>query len=862
VCFSQFITTWETTSASESISIPMTGTGYSVDWGDFSSTTESGTATHVYTSAGTYIVTITGPYTRINFNNSGDKDKIMSIDSWGTNAWTNLSNAFYGCSNLVNKASDTPNLTSATRLTGMFRNATSIGNSDTMIDSGNWSWVTTGIERMNNIFYGASSFNKDIGGWDTSSVDRMNNMFRGASAFNQDISEWDVEEVTTMATMFRDATLFNNGDVALSWTTTKLQSINNLFRGATAFNQDISGWTTTALTSMNNTFRNATSFDQDIGGWDISNITTMNNTFNGATLSANNYNALLIGWEPQIPALLTGVIIELGTSKYCSPDAITAKADIIANRSWIFNDGGVLTSFTWTGGTDTEWNDFTNWQDGYDSACEIDISVPALTNDPIINTSTAIIANNLTIDSGASLTVEGALTVNDLITNNGLTISSGGSIIVSGTSTGNLSYNRFLANAIQWYYVSSPVEGETIEDYIGNNSLQEGNSNTGFFYYDNDTTLGFAGTGYVFYTPTSTGSFTTGKGYGTQVSSPSNIIFTGTMPTGNKLIPIATGSIDKSNLIGNPFPSYLPTDTLLTENTGVLNEETIWLWDNTISDYVVINIGSPSHFIPPGQGFFVDSTVSGGDFDFLESWQEHQTSDVFYRSSDTTFRININLSNENNLKKITQIFFIEDKTVLFDNGYDSTSYSDESESLIINTKLVSNHNSEDLAIQTLPKENTQNFIIPLFVKGSDGLTFEAITTNKPTDVTIILEDRLLNTFTTLNSATKHTVDVGDLTTGVGRFYLHTKHQSLSLENNILNSISIYTTENKTLNISGLPNKETKIVLFNILGKELVKDVFLADNSTKEISLLGLKNGIYIIKVETETEVISKKIILK
>ena len=51
-----FVTTWQTTSADESITIPGTGT-YTVDWGDGSTpTAASGTATHTYATADTHTV--------------------------------------------------------------------------------------------------------------------------------------------------------------------------------------------------------------------------------------------------------------------------------------------------------------------------------------------------------------------------------------------------------------------------------------------------------------------------------------------------------------------------------------------------------------------------------------------------------------------------------------------------------------------------------------------------------------------------------------------------------------------------------------------------------------------------------------
>lgn len=51
---------------------------------------------------------------------------------------------------------------------------------------------------------------EDISGWgDVGSVTSMDNMFYGAAAFNQNISQWNVGSVTTMQRMFLFASLFN-----------------------------------------------------------------------------------------------------------------------------------------------------------------------------------------------------------------------------------------------------------------------------------------------------------------------------------------------------------------------------------------------------------------------------------------------------------------------------------------------------------------------------------------------------------------------------------------------------------------------------------------------------------------------------
>ncbi|MCL6296758.1 hypothetical protein M3P09_17285, partial [Gaetbulibacter sp. 2012CJ34-3] len=76
--------------------IPTTGTGYSydVDWSydgatfNPEATNVSGNATSTTLTAGTYTVAIRGAFPRIYFNNTGDKDKIQSVEQWGINPWT------------------------------------------------------------------------------------------------------------------------------------------------------------------------------------------------------------------------------------------------------------------------------------------------------------------------------------------------------------------------------------------------------------------------------------------------------------------------------------------------------------------------------------------------------------------------------------------------------------------------------------------------------------------------------------------------------------------------------------------------------------------------------------------------------
>ena len=799
--------------------------------------------------------------TNMSFMFNGATSFNQNIGSWTVNSVVNMDEMFRDAT-AFNQNLNSWNVTSVTNMNEMFRGATSFNGNIS-------SWVPSSVIIMSSMFRDASNFNQNIGGWNIAAVTNLNSMFYNASSFNQDIGSWTVNNVVNMASMFRGATNFNQN--ISGWNVAAVTTMSSMFRDASSFNQDIGGWTTSSLENLSAAFRNG-SFDQNIGGWNVTNVTNVNNIFRDSKLSVANYNALLVGWNAQ--SLQPGESFHAGSSRYCSPAAIAAKANMEnpGGDNWSFTDGGVLTSFVWTGTTDTDWNDNTNWQDGFDNDCTLDVTIPSVTNHPVIDASSEFTVDNLTIDAGASLIIEGGLTVEgNLTTNDGLTLNSGGSIIVDGTSTGNLTYNRSLANADEYYYVSPPLEGETIEDYITNNTtLSTGNGNVGLFYYDNNTTSGFLGSGFIFYQPASTGSFTSARGYGTQLNAAGDITFTGTMPTNNVSISISEGTMgdinpNPDNFIGNPFPSYVAVNlnaaanpnNLLNSNSSILSEQTIWLWDNTMNDYVPKNQGSAAFYVAPGQGFFVSSTSSGGTFNFLESWQSHLTPDVFFKTSSDPFRIKLTLKNNKNKFKFTEVYFIQGTSNQFDNGYDSSKLNEDN-NLDIYTRLVDDTTNKNLSIQSLPNNSFDTTIIPLGITSSGINILNLSTTNKPQGVFIYLEDREKNTFTKLTDTSNLELNLGKSSNGIGRFYLHTKIEALNIPDDLLNDFTVYL-DHKELVINGDIEKNSSLTIFDVLGKQILSKKNL---KTNRIDLKILKKGVYFIQLKTEKGMINKSILLK
>lgn len=368
-----FVTTWKTdnpgTSDDHTIMIPTTGGGYNyqVDWGDGTIQNILGqNPTHTYATPGTYTVSITGDFPRIYFNNSGDKNKLLTVEKWGNIEWNSMESAFSGCTNLniTNPNIDIPNLTNVTNLASMFQFCNAFNGT-----IGNWD--VSSVTNMSSMFEEADIFNTNINTWNVGEVTNMDNMFMLASAFNQDLDNWNTENVTSMASMFSSAINFN-GNIS-NWNVAKVKDMTGMFSACSNFNQDISAWNVSEVTNMSFMFNQAISFNQNIGDWEVSKVTNMASMFRDATgfdqnlgnwyignivdagpatglrdmfknigLSLENYDDTLNGWR-SITTLFgqnatpANIVFDGGSSNYCMADY--SRQWLLDIKGWTITDG-------------------------------------------------------------------------------------------------------------------------------------------------------------------------------------------------------------------------------------------------------------------------------------------------------------------------------------------------------------------------------------------------------------------------------------------------------------------------------------------------------------------------------------------
>jgi hypothetical protein len=538
-----------------------------------------------------------------------------------------------------------------------------------------------------------------------------------------------------------------------------------------------------------------------------------------------------------------------------------------------FSQEAFTTSSTnWNGFSD-DWATANNWSNGVPTI-DSNVSIPNTSNNPVIKSGTIALAGNITIDADASLEVTQDLKTKGLTTINS-SASNSGTFKVTGTYNGSLIYKRNIPNAFNsWYLISSPVHNYSVVNFAAQNSIQLGSGtetsqNIALAKFDNSQAL--ASDRWSYYTvgdtdhdnsvPDTTEELNTGQGFSTSLSAAGNITFEGTIQTTNVTRAIALGALGAGtnfNLVGNPYPSYLSSNAFMTNNSNITTA--VWVWNQSLPDYQTKNLASDFQ-IAPGQGFFIEAN-SGTNVLFEKTTLSHESINTFQKNTNPYIKL---LIGSENIKRSTEIYYINEATTSFDNGYDGKLFGGISHPYAIYSHLISKSNGHHYAIQSLPNSNYESMVIPIGINADAGkeITFSAEVLNLPTAHKVYLEDRETDTFSRLDEANNtYTIILTETSNGIGRFYLHTAQNALNINTNLTSEkISIYKTDNTTLRVVGLSQGKTTIKLFNMLGKQLLNSSFTT-NDVQDISLPKLSTGIYIIQLESEKVMLNKKITLE
>src|SRR5699024_2477571 len=291
-----FIMTYEVTNVTGlDVQYPFYGDNFTIDLGDGNTLTNDDVNItgihHTYSEPGTYTIIVTGAINRVNFiHGSGTnmKEKVKSIEQWGSAKWIPMENAFSGLRNLTINATDVPDLSLVTNMYSMFRGCR-------LLNSPLNNWDVSNVTNMVRLFREATNFNQPLDNWNVSNVTNMDEMFARASSFNQNINSWDVSNVNSMIDMFgcfpEDNSSFNQP--LNNWDVSNVTDMYWMFRNAYAFNQPLDNWDVSNVTEFGYMFNNATSYNQNINSWNTINAISMRGMFHGAS----SFNEPLNDWN-------------------------------------------------------------------------------------------------------------------------------------------------------------------------------------------------------------------------------------------------------------------------------------------------------------------------------------------------------------------------------------------------------------------------------------------------------------------------------------------------------------------------------------------------------------------------------------
>ena len=553
-----------------------------------------------------------------------------------------------------------------------------------------------------------------------------------------------------------------------------------------------------------------------------------------------------------------------------------------------FNGGspGKLSSTTWTGATDTNWDTSTNWTNGQATSTK-DILIPnGLSTYPIAT-------GNVTINSGASLTIaeEASLQVSGDFTNDGtVTLNSTeddfSSLIVTGTATGNITYNRYVnsynTNALGggWDLVGAPA-GMTISAFIaangtaGSNVIKVLGDDYAFSQYDNAT-----GQWNRYATASQTGSFTAAKGYSmaTNAGDGATVAFTGTMQTTTQSIDIINNNGLNNvgrrwNLVSNPFPSFINGNTaagttnFLGANSTIMDGTFTGVYGWNGSSYTIYNLLDAAFSIAPGQAFWVAAlNTTNTALNFTADMRTTTgTGDFVTGPQLLTYSVGLKLYNGETQKAATKLYFRDGLSLDLDPGYDAGAFN---QSTKLSTRLPGGSQETAFARNAMGMDAMQNTRVPLEIRQNEGqaFTISVADMDLPEDIYVYLEDTLNGTLTSLKDQDFELTAQSDLS-GAERFFIVFKDNSVLSSGDTLgiSALNVYKANTDSfVTIAGISPELGKLnaTIYNMLGAEVREKALNPTTATQTISTDGLASGLYIIQLKSGNQVFNKKIIVE
>ena len=346
-----------------------------------------------------------------------------------------------------------------------------------------------------------------------------------------------------------------------------------------------------------------------------------------------------------------------------------------------------------------------------------------------------------------------------------------------------------------------------------------------------------------------------------------------------------------ANLIGNPYPSAIDIHQLYTDNNTIL-DGTFYFWTHdtaisattpgpnalnfTTADYAIASTDgtilsvvqtSPNGTNVPStiascQGFFVNVNTAGNVV-FNNSMRVTGSNNTFMRPTTTNLdRVWLNLTDETDLFRQILVSFHDNATDTYQDGQDSQRLENGNDADFYS---VIDGDQRRFAIQNLATFNDTKIVklgVEIVEQGNYTISIDNVIGIFDTTQNIYLYDYQTNILHNLsNSSYIFTSNIID--NQEDRFELRFRTGALSVNNPILDSIEIYPNpSNGKFYINWDNAHNLDITLYNISGKKISENEFTYQDNKYILDLNNYTKGIYFVKLHSDSQTITKKLILK
>ena len=510
----------------------------------------------------------------------------------------------------------------------------------------------------------------------------------------------------------------------------------------------------------------------------------------------------------------------------------------------------VTTAGTLTALSNGNWNDGGTFSDVPTDAN--DVNIPVGKDITVANNGTCnnlILSGNLTIELNKTLTVTGNLTITDDGNLKNL-----GTIVVNGEKV----MERLISGG-NYHLMSFPISG------IGTSDIAPQTAGTHIQWYGE-------GTNPHWNEVTSAGALSR-DAYAIKYASTTTMSITSTnnFKLGGPLNIANTNSGYGWTLVGNPFPCSIDLLTLEDDFSNVRNNTVHYMGAG--GSYISYNAtgtgsGTGSQYIPKMQGFLVQCRIDGGEvhdisatytgsINFTDVSKVIETPDFYKKVTENT-ELKLKVSNENYFHEAI-IGFNENASNDYDTYDSDILFADNVEVPHIYTVI----GESELVINTYSSPMTENLAVTVgFKVGVAGdytistNVFEAFSSEQ----NLYLEDKETNEFINLQDNLSYTFHT-EATDGADRFVLHFANPTVGIEDiKDVKNINIYTHEN-TVYVKGLISNQTRIVVYDMFGKEVASEIF-ENGDLNTITLDKLATGNYVVKLTTDNDVKTKTVFIQ